>query len=538
DLALSKTDGLDEVSPDEDLSYTLTITNAGTQDAADVTLVDTLPAGVTFFTASDDGIEASPGIVTWPAFDLTVAETIERTIQLRFDGTPGGTEIVNSATATPGNGPDADPADNTGTDVTTVAQRIDLDVAAVDATNLVIDLQTLEVSGTVRVDIENLGNGDAALPFEISLWEDADGDGDLSGADNLLAQTTVSDGVPSSETASFDLAVAGSVSFRDNVIHAFADSAEEITELDETNNTGTTAEGCIAVPVPEDFAPVIEVAWPQDDTNLSTSTSVETMSTPIVVQLTDDNGDGTIDGDDVPDVVFVTANLVGGIDPQLKLRAIRGGSYSPLGPPGDAGRSIWAVDPPGQFLAFALSGLAAGDIDGDGIAEIIVATPEPPFPPFDGHGNKIAAYEHTGQLKWTSGYYQTHPTGSTFTNRDNPTIADLEGDGTPEIIVGGNVFNANGSLRWAGTAGQAYQSARNDDNVDSGSISIVADLDLDGVQEVIAGNTAYRADGTVYWQVAMDDGYPAVGNFDADDEPEVVVVARGRVRLQEHDGTL
>ncbi|MCP3997130.1 MAG: DUF11 domain-containing protein, partial [bacterium] len=78
DLALSKTDGLDEVSPGEDLSYTLTITNTGTQDASDVTLVDTLPAGVTFFTASDDGIEASPGIVTWPAFDLTVARRPNR----------------------------------------------------------------------------------------------------------------------------------------------------------------------------------------------------------------------------------------------------------------------------------------------------------------------------------------------------------------------------------------------------------------------------------------------------------------------------
>ncbi|MCP3935137.1 MAG: DUF11 domain-containing protein, partial [Actinomycetia bacterium] len=280
DLALSKTDGLDEVSPGEDLSYTLTITNAGTQDAADVTLVDTLPAGVTFFTASDDGIEASLGIVTWPAFDLTVAETIERTIQLRFDGTPGATEIVNSATATPGNGLDSDPADNTGTDVTTVAQRIDLEVAAVDATNLVTDLQSLEVSGTVQVEVENLGNGDATAPFEISLWEDTDGDGALSGADNLLAQTVATGGVASSENATFALAVAGTVSFRDNLIYAFADSAEEIAELDETNNTGTTAEGCVAVPVPEDFAPVVEVAWPQDDANLSEPSSVETMSTP------------------------------------------------------------------------------------------------------------------------------------------------------------------------------------------------------------------------------------------------------------------
>ncbi len=43
--------------------------------------------------------------------------------------------------------------------------------------------------------------------------------------------------------------------------------------------------------------------------------------------------------------------------------------------------------------------------------------------------------------------------------------------------------------------------------------------------------------GSIYWQVAMDDGYPAIGNFDLDDYPEVVVTRRG-VRLHEHDGTL
>ncbi|MCP3977699.1 MAG: DUF11 domain-containing protein, partial [bacterium] len=311
DLAVDKTDGLDEISPGDDLAYTLTISNAGTQDAAGVILADTLPAGVTFFTASDDGIETSPGVITWPAFDLAVGETVERTLQLRFDGTPGQTEITNSATATPGNGPDADPADNTGTDVTAVAQRVDLEVVAVDAASMITDLQSLGVSGTVRVEIENLGNGDAAVPFEISLWQDADGDGVLTGADGLLAQAPAAGGVLSGETVAFDLAVAGTVSFRDNLIYAFADSAEEIAELDETNNTGNTADGCVAIPVPEDFAPVIEVAWPEDDTNLLEPSSVETMSTPIVVQLTDDNGDGAIDGQDIPDVVFVTANLVG-----------------------------------------------------------------------------------------------------------------------------------------------------------------------------------------------------------------------------------
>ncbi len=527
DLAVAKTDGVEEVSPGDELTYTITVANLGSQDAAGVELADTLPLSVTFFTASDDGIESPPGVVTWPPFDLAAGATASRTITLRFDG--GGSSVTNTATATPGNGPDLDPSDNTGSDVDAVAQEIDLTVDAVDLTLAVTDPQSLGITGSVSVEVGNTGNADLADAVEIVVFEDLDGDALLGGADNVLGLEVFAAGVPAGGSTSFGVPVAGTVLFRDNRIYAMVDSAEAIAEVDETNNVGHSADGCVAVPVPEDFAPVVETSWPADDTNLTEPLSRESMSTPIVVQLSDDNGDGRIDGDDTPDIVFVTANLVNPLDPKLKLRAIRG----------DTGRSLWLVDPPvSLFLAFSLSGLAAGDIDGDGIAEIIVATPEPPFPPFDGFGNKLTAYEHTGARKWSSAYYETHPTGTTFTNRDNPTIADLDGDGTAEIVVGANVFNADGTLRWAGSGGHAYQSARNDDGVDSGSISVVADLDLDGVQEVVAGNTAYRADGTIYWQLAMDDGYPAVGNFDADDEPEIVVVARGRVRLHEHDGTL
>ena len=133
---------------------------------------------------------------------------------------------------------------------------------------------------------------------------------------------------------------------------------------------------------------------------------------------------------------------------------------------------------------------------------------------------------------------QTHPDGDTLTNRDNPSIADLDRDGTPEILVGANVFDSGGNLLWTGGGGQAYQSARNEEKVDSGAISTAADLDLQGALELVTGNTAYRADGSVYWQSPLDDGYPAVADFDADPFPEIVVVSKGTVRLHEHDGTL
>jgi hypothetical protein len=126
-------------------------------------------------------------------------------------------------------------------------------------------------------------------------------------------------------------------------------------------------------------------------------------------------------------------------------------------------------------------------------------------------------------LKWVSPRYSTHPSGDSVTNSDNPTIADFDGDGRPELVVGANVFNAGGSLRWAGTAGQGYQS----DAFESGAISLLADLDLDGSPEVVTGNTGYRADGTILCQVPLADGYP-----------EIAVVSRGSLRLHEADGAL
>ena len=54
-----------------------------------------------------------------------------------------------------------------------MAQRIDLDVVAVDVTQMVTDLQSLEVSGTVQVAVENLGNIDA-VSFEIGAREARD----------------------------------------------------------------------------------------------------------------------------------------------------------------------------------------------------------------------------------------------------------------------------------------------------------------------------------------------------------------------------
>ncbi len=539
DLVVTVDDGRAEALPGDLLQYQLTLRNDGTRRATGTLLTATLPDGITFLTASDDGAldpttgtaSGAVGTVTWPAFELAAGTAVTRTVEVRVDTAPPSdlAQLLFSASATSTGGRDLEPADNSATDVTTLAQLANLTVEAVVPPTA--DAQSLTVTGSGLVTVANTGAAtvSASTAFEVTVFEDLDGDRALSAADTVLGAATFPAELAAGATSDLSVPLSGTLSFLDAPLWAWVDSRDTVAELDEDDNLARSATGCRVAPPVGVFEPVVEWSWPPLDDNgqpaIEEPLSKESVATPIVVQLTDDNGDGRFDGEDTPDIVFVTANLGNLLDPRVRLRAISGAD----------GSALWTVVPPvSQFVIFSLSGLAAGDLDGDGTTEIIVSG----F--FDGRPNRLVAYDNQGRRRWISEGYSTHPDGTTLTNRDNPTLADLDGDGQPEILVGAHVFDGLGRLRWSGSGGQAYQSASNRDGVDSGAISIAADLDLDGTAEVVTGTTAYRADGSVYWQLdeTHADGYPAVANFDGDDYPEIVVVARGQLRLHEHDGTL
>jgi hypothetical protein len=111
---------------------------------------------------------------------------------------------------------------------------------------------------------------------------------------------------------------------------------------------------------------------------------------------------------------------------------------------------------------------------------------------------------------------------------DVPALADLEGDGSVEVIVGSAVIEgASGVMRVEGTAGKGRYAAFRQ----IGAISFAADLDQDGIQEVIAGNTVYNAAGSIVCQTGEDDGFPAVADLDGDGRGEIVTVGNGSVRI-------
>ncbi len=132
DLVITKDDGVATAAPGDTLTYTLTISNVGNQDATGVAVTDTLPVGTSFSAASDGGSETVPGsgVVTWPTFGLAAGDAVTRTVTVTVDqpAASGLASLVNTATVTDDglNGDDPTPGDNTDTDTDTLDAAPDL----------------------------------------------------------------------------------------------------------------------------------------------------------------------------------------------------------------------------------------------------------------------------------------------------------------------------------------------------------------------------------------------------------------------------
>ena len=128
DLRLQKS-GTAAVDPGETIRYRLTVTNDGPSDAADVSVTDTLPAGVTFVSASGSGwtcANAGSVSVTCSRATLVAGATAPR-LNVRVTAPDGGAQLTNTATVT-STTPDPDPSNNSGTAATRVANAADLSI--------------------------------------------------------------------------------------------------------------------------------------------------------------------------------------------------------------------------------------------------------------------------------------------------------------------------------------------------------------------------------------------------------------------------
>ena len=98
DLSIDKTDTPDPVIAGQRLNYTLLVTNLGPSDATGVTVVDTLPAGVTYVsaTSSQGTVNASGGTLTATLGNLALGAQATITIAVDVAPSARGT-LVNTA---------------------------------------------------------------------------------------------------------------------------------------------------------------------------------------------------------------------------------------------------------------------------------------------------------------------------------------------------------------------------------------------------------------------------------------------------------
>lgn len=216
---------------------------------------------------------------------------------------------------------------------------------------------------------------------------------------------------------------------------------------------------------------------------------------PVIGNLDDDNGDGQVDEDDIPDVVL----------------SMYGSSDYIVAVDGATGVEKWAV--PGS----SRGNLAIADVDADGVPDVVGASTS---------GYTILLDGADGATKWTSsdmatalGYYMI-------------TVADLDMDGNPEVIDNNVVMSgSDGVTMWEMSADRTNCPY---------TMAAVGDIDqADNDQEVLWCGQAYDSDGDLLWDTGQRGNYgmwPVIIQADTDDEAEVGFAGQ-QWSLWEADGT-
>ncbi len=194
------------------------------------------------------------------------------------------------------------------------------------------------------------------------------------------------------------------------------------------------------------------------------------------------------------------------------------------------GTIVWQRNTQGPIR----SSPAAGDINGDGTPEVVVTVGGDVYDTH--HHGRVIAYNRQGTQLWTFATRDSDGNGYSDGIFSSPTLCDLEGDGTMEIILGSwdkyiYVLNHTGTKRWDYNNGW-----------DIWSTAACVDFNQDGHKEIVIGASAdpssqmsggaggflyvFDKDGNVLVRRGLPEtvySSPAVGDLDRDGDLEIVV---------------
>jgi len=388
-------------------------------------------------------------------------------------------------------------------------------------------------------------NGDDNCPNQANpSQEDSDNDGIGDACETIIDAD--SDGIPDSTDNCPHDANAEQI---DSDLDGLGDACDPPT----LHKTGLAFDdNCRFEPPVSVFEPTERWRWPLESDTISFPTKVQVMSTPVVANLTDDDENGQINERDIPEIVFISFDTsvpagANAADPTKHnpqggvLRAVNS----------NTGKTLWTAGGDGLFLAPA-SSVAVADLDNNGKPEIVALK-------YQGQG--LVAFNADGSVAWDCTTLGTcFNTGSMF-NWGGVAIADMNQDGSPEILYGTYLFKADGTP-WpiANPAGSADNFVKPDALWHVGSLAVAVDLDNnDSSLEILGGRTIYtldtesnqyvvdesrstNIDAAIYITVDpykdTQDGFPAAANFDSDNALEMVLVADEFVLLLDNDGSL
>ena len=223
---------------------------------------------------------------------------------------------------------------------------------------------------------------------------------------------------------------------------------------------------CTVLPVAGEFEPIVKWHWPESLPNHAPTLFpewVQVMSNPSVINLTDDDGDGKIDENDIPEVIFTSyASSWGGVQ---ALRILNGKDGSEV------------ATYPETVINYQRTNPGIAKINHDEYPEIVVHAT------IDGNAytlilNLVPNEDGTGYVFKEVGRVSG---SSTFTR-----IANMDGGEFPQIITSAGIIEYTEDASGIGT----YQWRCKKGFGDGHDGYTVADLDGDGEMEVV-GSAIY-----------------------------------------------
>src|SRR5439155_533555 len=296
DLSITKSDAPDPVSAGGTLTYTLTVSNGGPSTATSVSVTDTLPAGVTFQSASGTGWTCSGtnASVTCTRASLAPTGGTPSTITIVVTAPNEGGTIINTAAVSAATS-DPNPANNTATASTTVTASADLSIIKTDSPDPVFAGGTL----TYTLSVSNAGPSTATtvsvtdtLPAGVT-FQSASGTGWACSGTNASVTCTRASLAPTGGTPS-TITITVTAPNEGGTISNTASVGASTSDPNTANNSATEQTTVIAsadVKIDKTGPPTIDAgtsfAYTLTVTNLGPSTATQ-------IQVTDQPGGATV----------------------------------------------------------------------------------------------------------------------------------------------------------------------------------------------------------------------------------------------------